>query len=136
MEHDETYSLARSFNIMLDKLQLTHQSLQMRIDNIKLKKDIPAMKGNGTLSVSVRPDNDEKNVTIKINDTGSGIAEKDIRNIFEPFFTTRPVGGGTGLGLSVCHSLVQEHKGEIEVKSELGKGTAFIVRFPQYKETA
>ncbi|HDH53281.1 MAG TPA: HAMP domain-containing histidine kinase, partial [Nitrospirae bacterium] len=74
-------------------------------------------------------------VLIKISDTGPGIREEDIKNIFDPFFTTKPVGEGTGLGLSVCQSLVQEHHGEIEVRSSLGNGTAFIIKFPKYKES-
>lgn len=137
-------------------------SNHLRINNIELRQDLPdtplfiignqskleqifvsiftnavqAMKTNGTLTVSLRSDAENKNILIKISDTGSGIRKEDIKNIFEPFFTTKPVGEGTGLGLSVCRSLVQEHHGEIEVESTLGDGTSFIIKFPQYIETA
>lgn len=97
---------------------------------------IQAMKSNGTLTVSLGVGTDNDTVVIKISDTGPGIPKEDIKNIFEPFFTTKPIGEGTGLGLSVCRSLVQEHHGEIEVESVLGEGTTFIIRIPQYKETA
>ncbi|HDH06303.1 MAG TPA: HAMP domain-containing histidine kinase, partial [Nitrospirae bacterium] len=133
---------------------------QLRINNMDLALDIPdtpvfikgnhskleqifvsiftnaiqAMKDNGKLTVSLMPDTENKNILITISDTGPGIPGEDIKNIFEPFFTTKPVGEGTGLGLSVCHTLVQEHRGRIEVKSNLGKGTVFIIKFPQYEE--
>ncbi len=135
---------------------------QMRINNIKLEQDLPdeplfikgnhskleqilvsiftnaiqAMKGNGTLRVSLRPDPESNRIVLKISDNGQGIPEEEIRNIFEPFFTTKPVGQGTGLGLSVCRSLVREHNGEIEVESKLGEGTTVTLKFPQYKENA
>ena len=65
-----------------------------------------------------------------IKDTGVGIPEKDIERIFEPFFTTRSGQGGTGLGLSVTYGIISDHGGEIEVDSEIGKGTNFNVWLP------
>ncbi len=67
---------------------------------------------------------------ISVRDSGHGIAPEVIDRIFEPFFTTKPAGRGTGLGLALVHSVVSEHKGFIEVKSELGKGTTFTVWIP------
>ena len=93
------------------------------------------MTNHGTLSVSLKPGTDDRNVLIKISDNGQGIPEEDIKNIFEPFFTTKPVGKGTGLGLSVCKSLVMEHNGEVDVESQSGKGTTFTITFPLYKES-
>jgi signal transduction histidine kinase len=95
---------------------------------------IQAMTDHGTLSVSIKPGTDDRNVLIKISDTGSGIPEEDIKNIFEPFFTTKSAGKGTGLGLSVCKSLVMEHDGEVHVKSQVNKGTTFTIKFPLFKE--
>ena len=69
-------------------------------------------------------------VTASIADTGDGISEKDRERIFEPFFTTRSGEGGTGLGLSVTYGIISDHGGEIDVESELGKGTNFTVRLP------
>ena len=69
-------------------------------------------------------------VEISIADTGCGIAEKDLPRIFDPFFTSKPVGAGTGLGLSVSHGIVRSHGGLIEVDSRLGEGTTFRVYLP------
>ena len=69
-------------------------------------------------------------VAASIEDTGEGISEKDLERVFEPFFTTRSGDGGTGLGLSVTYGIVTDHGGEIDVESQLGKGTNFTVRLP------
>lgn len=66
-------------------------------------------------------------VYISIKDNGKGIPEDLRSKIFEPFFTTKDVGEGTGLGLSISYSIIKEHGGSIEVKSEVGKGTEFII---------
>jgi len=65
---------------------------------------------------------------ISIRDTGDGIRAEDIPHVFDPFFTTKDYG--TGLGLSVVHGIIEEHGGQIEVESELSKGTAFHILLP------
>jgi signal transduction histidine kinase len=65
---------------------------------------------------------------ITIRDNGEGIKSEDIPHVFDPFFTTKDYG--TGLGLSVVHGIIQEHGGQIEVESELAKGTAFHILLP------
>lgn len=69
-------------------------------------------------------------VCIKIKDNGNGIDPKIIQQIFDPFFTTKPVGKGTGLGLSICYQIIEKHQGTIEVNSQLGSGTEFIILLP------
>ncbi len=69
-------------------------------------------------------------VQVAVADTGSGIPESHLPKIFEPFFTTKEVGKGTGLGLSIAYDIVKKHKGDIEVSSEIGRGTTFIIRIP------
>lgn len=83
-----------------------------------------------------KDDDVEHYVKIKISDTGCGIEEKNISEIFSPFFTTKPVGQGTGLGLSVVQGVVLRHKGEISVASVIGEGTSFTVCLPYHKEAA
>jgi CheY-like chemotaxis protein len=70
-------------------------------------------------------------VHLKVRDSGHGIAPEVIDRIFEPFFTTKPSGRGTGLGLALVHAVVMEHKGFLEVASELRAGTTFDVWMPQ-----
>ncbi len=67
---------------------------------------------------------------IEIEDSGNGISEFEIRKIFDPGFTTKGVGVGTGLGLSICYQIVHDHGGEIQVRSEVGKGTLFAIKLP------
>jgi signal transduction histidine kinase len=80
--------------------------------------------------ITIRTGLDEQNVWVEIVDTGKGIKPEHLNRIFEPFFTTKPVGKGTGLGLSLSYGIVQKHDGRIDVKSEVGKGTAFRVVLP------
>ena len=87
-----------------------------------------AMPQGGTLRLITRSLGDE--VHIIFSDTGIGIPPENIKRIFDPFFTTKEVGQGTGLGLSVSYGIVEQHGGTIEVKSEVGVGTTFIVKLP------
>lgn len=73
-------------------------------------------------------------IRLQISDTGKGIEEKDLQKIFDPFFTSK--SGGTGMGLSVAHGIIQEHHGVIEVESAPGKGTTFYIYIPLLKEDA
>lgn len=69
-------------------------------------------------------------ITIEIGDTGKGIAQSIREKVFEPFFTTKEVGKGTGIGLSISYSIIQDYHGTIHVESEEGAGANFIIRFP------
>ena len=80
-----------------------------------------------TLSTSLGPDG---RVQIAVKDTGVGMSEETQHKLFRPFFTTKPKGKGTGLGLSVSRTIVQQHKGDIEVTSVLGQGTTFTIVLP------
>jgi two-component system NtrC family sensor kinase len=68
-------------------------------------------------------------VVVHIEDTGGGMSKTQLSRIFEPFFTTK-AESGTGLGLPICRSIVEEHGGDLEVESELGSGSRFTVRLP------
>ena len=75
-------------------------------------------------------------VAIDIIDTGVGIEEDDLKKVFEPFYTTKPVGVGTGLGMSIAYKVITSHGGNADITSEVGKGTKFTIVLPiaQQKE--
>jgi signal transduction histidine kinase len=89
---------------------------------------IDAIENKGTIAISTKQSDGRCVITVK--DDGNGIPKDVIRNIFDPFFTTKEVGKGTGLGLSISYGIIEEHNGTIDVKSEPGKGTEFIVSIP------
>ena len=72
----------------------------------------------------------DNNVVIEFKDTGKGIDKQNLKKIFDPGFTTKSRGVGTGLGLSIVYQIIKDHKGDIEVESELGKGTTFRIILP------
>lgn len=118
-------------DIMADEEMLVRLFLNL------IRNAIDAIVHNGRLSVSSRVLSDyrmtknERNsrmVAIEVADNGAGIPLDDIENIWTPFFSTK--SGGTGLGLTICHKIVSEHRGMIKVESESGHGTKFTVLLP------
>lgn len=77
----------------------------------------------------------ENYLFIEIRDNGSGMTDEVKAKVFEPFFTTKPVGVGTGMGLSMVYGTVSHHHGWIHLESEVGKGTAFCLYLPEYKQS-
>lgn len=86
--------------------------------------------GGGTLTITTCLDSDGKHVCLEISDSGHGIEREDLSKVFNPFFTTKQQGEGTGLGLSISYNIIKDHDGVIEVKSERGKGSTFLVILP------
>jgi len=103
--------------------------LQQVFTNIILNAQ-QAMPEGGQLKIAAKNIADTHKVEIEFTDTGCGISEENLLHIFEPFFTTKQKDKGTGLGLSVSYQIIQEYKGNIEVKSQLDKGTTVIVSLP------
>jgi signal transduction histidine kinase len=89
-----------------------------------------AIERQGLINLTAAKDLLAREVVIEINDTGHGIPEKIQAKIFDPFFTTKEEGQGTGLGLSVAYGIIQQHQGNITVKSNPGQGTSFFIRLP------
>ncbi len=92
-------------------------------------QSLPAIDGEGQ-EIRARLRSSGGQVSIIIEDTGSGIPEELLGKIFDPFFTTKPVGVGTGLGLPICRSIVRGLGGEISVRSTPGRGSEFTVTLP------
>ena len=88
-----------------------------------------AIEERGT--ITLRTGFDEREVWVEVEDTGCGIKPENIKRVFEPFFTTKPVSKGTGLGLSLAYGIVQRHRGRLDVRSEVGKGTTFRLSLPR-----
>ena len=87
-----------------------------------------SLNPNGSVRIETRADT--TSALIKIADTGRGITPENLSRIFDPGFTAKGERIGTGLGLSICYSIVQKHKGRIQVESEVGKGTSVLVTLP------
>ncbi len=111
----------------LPPVNADRNQLQQVLLNLTLNA-CEAMPDGGTLMVATTLRSE--NVVVDVTDTGCGIRPEQIDQIFEPFYTTKPVGKGTGLGLSVSYGILQQHGGNLEVKSELGNGSTFIVTLP------
>jgi signal transduction histidine kinase len=112
--------------------------LQQVLTNLMLNA-IQAMPDGGRVDISLdelraaRPGDAaaaRDYVRLAIADQGVGIAPANLPRIFEPFFTTKDVGEGTGLGLSVCYGIIEEHGGWIAVDSQVAKGTRMTVYLP------
>lgn len=93
-----------------------------------------AMPQGGQITLEVNLDQEKEEIEILLSDTGAGIPAEDLPKIFEAFFTTKDITKGTGLGLSVSLGIIQKHRGTIEVQSEVGRGTTFIIRLPVAKK--
>ncbi len=93
-----------------------------------------AMPSGGRLTLDVRENARTQMAEIRVTDSGVGIPPEQLRLIFEPFYTTKEPDehghGGTGLGLSVCRQIIEQHNGRIRVESQLGKGSTFTVKLP------
>jgi two-component system NtrC family sensor kinase len=90
---------------------------------------VEAMPQGGTLTVRTRSAPPGM-ITAEIQDTGVGIPSENLSKLFTPFFTTKPIGKGTGLGLAIVYGIIKMHRGQINVKSQVGQGTTFTIQLP------
>jgi len=125
----QNVKINRVFSPSLPKALMDGSQMQQVFTNIILNA-AEAVDGEGELTIATRMASDGEFIEIEFTDTGCGIPQENLEKIFDPFFTTKQVGRGTGLGLAVSYGIVARHKGTIDVKSELGKGSTFTVRLP------
>jgi len=96
---------------------------------VNAAQSLPEGRAENEIRVTLRPATGDL-IAVEIADNGNGISAEVLPRIFDPFFTTKAVGVGMGLGLSICHGIVAAHGGNIDVESELGRGTRFRVLLP------
>jgi signal transduction histidine kinase len=89
-----------------------------------------AMRDDVRGLITVRTRAEDTDVVFEVEDNGIGMTDKTVKQIFDPFFTTKRAKGGTGLGLAIAYRIIEEHGGNIAVKSKQGAGTTFVVRIP------
>jgi len=129
----QNVKIAKVFPPSLPRTMMDGGQIQQVFTNIVLNA-AEAMEGRGELTIVTRMSREGESIEIEFTDTGHGIPQENLEKIFDPFFTTKEVGHGTGLGLAVSYGIIAKHKGTIDVKSEAGKGTTFIVRLPLIAE--
>ena len=122
--------LYRSFSSNLPVIEGNSGLLQQVFANV-IQNACNAMPQGGALTISTSADQPGW-VQVRFVDTGCGIPEENLARIFDPFFTTMPVGSGTGLGLSISYNIIQQHQGTIQVQSQVGRGTEFVLRLPTH----
>ena len=136
--HRKKLHLARAFDAPRDRVNADRARLHQAFINFLLNA-IEATDSEGQITVTTDslPPADPggpARVRVTVRDTGQGIPAESLPHIFDPFYTTK--SEGTGLGLSVAHSIIEEHAGTVDVTSTVGQGTAFFVVFPLLNEEA
>ncbi len=124
-------NIKREFSSDLPAGMMDRNRMKQVFLNILLNA-VQATDRGGTIAVASRyiiEDSENQFLQVTISDTGSGISENNLEKLFTPFFTTKE-SEGSGLGLMTSHHIVDEHRGTIDVKSELGKGTTFTIQLP------
>lgn len=130
--------IVKNYSPNVPKIEAYGGQLNQVFMNI-LDNSIHAIKEKGTITINVRRQTEtSRNVVIEFIDTGVGISQENLKKVFEPFYTTKPVGEGTGLGMSIVYKVITSHGGTIGVGSEVGKGTTFRLTLPitQAQKTA
>ncbi len=143
---EESLALIRDqklfLNIDLEK-EFSNEAMFIHSDKNQLSQVIinlvlnavDAMGKKGILTLRTYKENSTGKICIEISDSGCGISKENTHKIFDPFFTTKGLGKGTGLGLSTVYGIVKENNGDISVKETSAKGTTFILKLPECKES-
>ena len=129
------HAMVKSFEVIIPEgrleIRTDPEALQQVLINLLINAVQASDKEESMVKLHViPPKKPEEPLIIKVTDNGCGIDEQSLGRIFDPFFTTKPVGEGTGLGLSVCHRLMEQMGGRLEAESEVEKGSTFAVILP------
>ena len=121
-------------DVIVNLIQNAEAAIAARRDGRALTRGV-AQKARGEINVATRMERDPDRIYVEIADNGSGLRDQDLLRVFDPFFTTREVGGGTGLGLSVCYGIVREHGGQITARNRAAGGALFTIELPVMAES-
>jgi two-component system NtrC family sensor kinase len=124
----QNVKIAKEFKTDIPMLFVDGDQIQQVFMNIVLNA-ADAMGGNGG-TLTIKTDLMDGMARVSFTDTGCGMSKEHLSKLFAPFFTTKETGRGTGLGLAISYGIVQSHNGDIEVESEVGKGSTFRVKLP------
>jgi len=114
----------------LPEVMVDYFQMQQVFMNIIINAEYFMIKTHNRGALTITTQKENSTVRISFADDGPGITPENLGWIFDPFFTTKEAGSGTGLGLSICHGIVNEHSGQIYVRSQLGKGATIFVELP------
>ncbi len=128
----ENISFQTDFSASSDLIQCNANQIKQACIAILLNASEAVMEHGGIVIKTSNPD--EKTIKLEISDNGIGIPQEDIPHVFEPFFSTKEKASGIGLGLAIAHGIVQNHKGKIDVVSQVGKGTTVSITLPIVKK--
>jgi two-component system NtrC family sensor kinase len=125
----ENIRIVQELDLDLPAITSDPNQLQQVFVNL-LNNAIHALSAKEFGEIRIKVSRENSHITFSIADNGCGVSPEDMEKIFLPFFTTRPIGQGTGLGLSTAYGIINGMGGEITVTSELNAGTVFTVRLP------
>jgi CheY-like chemotaxis protein len=106
--------------------------LQQVLLNILNNAQDAVLTMSSARGISITTEGVDGKILIRVQDSGSGISKQDLKKVFDPFFTTKPLGKGTGLGLSISYGIIREHGGDIEINSQVDRGTQVTITLPAY----
>ncbi len=117
------------FDDRVESAAISEGELKQILINL-INNAIYACKAQGNIKIETHLMDDEKNVSVLVEDDGIGISEERLPYIFDPFYSSSAIGKGTGLGLSMVYGIIKKYNGDIHVKSEVGQGTTFEFQIP------
>ncbi|MBN2756192.1 MAG: hypothetical protein JXR51_03370 [Bacteroidales bacterium] len=119
--------IIKNYDFNIPKIECLPGKLNQAFLNI-INNAIDSILNKGKIYISTEKINNY--IFVKIKDTGDGIEDEVKKHIFEPFYTTKEIGKGVGIGLSITYTIIKEHNGKINVNTEIGKGTEFLIQLP------
>ncbi|MFA5629010.1 MAG: ATP-binding protein [Dehalococcoidales bacterium] len=126
----DNINVVTEYDQTLPLIEMDPGQIQQVFLNLIINAEYAVKKADRRGELVVKTAKLDNKVRISLQDNGTGISEETKKRLFQPFFTTKPVGEGTGLGLSLSHSIITEHGGTLSVESEPGEGATFIIELP------